>query len=124
MTCAYIIACACIHRYLYIERCQILNRYLSRISRKVSAVLNTKYIYIVSHNSSREHRVLTKFRHLTRFLTSTLTSFHVLPSCLISSRIVLRHVVRGLVPWGFHFRAAFAMSPGGRRNVWPSILNG
>ena len=53
-------------------------------------------IYIVSHNSSREHRALTKFRHLTRFLASTLTSFHVLPSCIISSRIVLRHVVRGL----------------------------
>jgi hypothetical protein len=47
-----------------------------------------------------------------------------LPWCLISSRIVLRHVVRGLpqglVPWGFHSRAAFAMSPGGRRSVWPS----
>ena len=36
-----------------------------------------KYIYIVSHHSSWEHRALTKFRHLTRFLVSTLTSFHV-----------------------------------------------
>ena len=53
------------------------------------------YIYIVSHHSSREHRALTKFCHLTRFLASTLTSFHVLPWCLISSRIVLRHVVWG-----------------------------
>jgi hypothetical protein len=82
------------------------------------------YIYIVSHHSSREHRVLTKFCHLTRFLVSTLTSFHVLPWCLISSRIVLGHVVRrlprGPVPWGFRSRAAFAMSPGGRRSVWPS----
>jgi len=81
-------------------------------------------IYIVSHHSPREHRALTKFRHLTRFLANTLTSFHVLPWSLISSRIVLRHVVRGLpwglVPWGFHSRAAFAMSPGGRRSVWPS----
>ena len=76
--------------------------------------------YIVSHHSSREHRVLTKFCHVTRFLASTLTSFYVLPWCLISSRIVLRHVVWGLVPWGFHSRAAFAMSPGGRRSVWPS----
>jgi len=48
------------------------------------------HIYIVSHHSSREHRAVTKFRHLTRFLASTLTSFHVLLWCLISSRIVLR----------------------------------
>jgi hypothetical protein len=63
-------------------------------------------IIIVSHHSSREHRALTKLLHLTQFLASTLTSFHVLPWCLISSKIVLRHVVRGLprdlVPWGFH----------------------
>jgi hypothetical protein len=81
-------------------------------------------IIIVSHNSSREHRAFTKIRHLTRFLASTLTSFHVLPWSLISSKIVLRHVLRGLprdlVPWGFHSKAAFAMSPGGRRSVWPS----
>ena len=30
------------------------------------------YMYIVSHNSSREHRALTKFRHLTRLLACTL----------------------------------------------------
>jgi hypothetical protein len=76
----------------------------------------------VSHHSSREHRVLTKFRHLTRFLASALISFHVLLWSLISSRIVLRHAIRGLprdlVPWGFHSKAAFAMSPGGRRSVW------
>jgi len=82
------------------------------------------YIYIVSRHSSREHRALPKFRHLTRLLASTLISFHVLPWCLISSKIVLRHVVRGLprdlVPWGFHSKAALAMSPGGRRSVWPS----
>ena len=82
------------------------------------------YIYIVSHNSSREHRAFTKFRHLTRFLMSTLASFHVLSWCLITLRIVVHHVVwglpRGLVPWGFHSRAAFTMSPGGRRSVWPS----
>jgi len=80
-------------------------------------------IYIVSHHSSREHRALTKFCCLTWFLVSTLTSFHVLPWCLISLRIVLRHVVRGLprglVPWGFHSRAAFAMSPGVQWSVWP-----
>jgi hypothetical protein len=81
-------------------------------------------IILVSHHSSREHRALTKLLHLTRFLASTLTSFHVLSWSLISSKIVLRHVVRGLprdpVPWGFHSKAAFAMSPGGRRSVWPS----
>jgi len=79
------------------------------------------YIYIVSRHSSREHRVVTKFRHLTRLLTGTLTSFHVLPWCLISSKIVLGHVVRGLprdlVPWGFYSKLALAMSPGGRRSV-------
>jgi len=56
------------------------------------------YIYIVSRHSSREHRALKKFRHLTLLLAGTLTSFHVLPWCLISSKIVLRHVVRDLVP--------------------------
>jgi len=53
-------------------------------------------VYIVSRHSSREYRALTKFRRLARLLASTLTSFHVLPWCLISSKIVLRHVVRGL----------------------------
>jgi len=56
------------------------------------------YIYIISRHSWREHRALTKFRHLAWLLASTLTSFHVLPWCLISSKIVLRHVVQGL-PW-------------------------
>jgi hypothetical protein len=93
----------------------------------ISLLCNVVYciiIKIVSHNSSREHRALIKFRHLTRFLASTLTSFRVLPWSLISSKIVLRHVVwglpRDLVPWGFHSKAAFAMSPSGRRSVWPS----
>ena len=100
------------------------------VSRRFIAVskkarhLALSYIYIVSRHSSREHRALTKFRHLTRLLTSTLTSFHVLPWCLISSKIVLRHVVRGLprdlVPWGFHSKPAFAMSTCGRWSVWPS----
>jgi hypothetical protein len=31
----------------------------------------------MAHHSSGEHRALTKFPHLTRFLASTLTSFHV-----------------------------------------------
>jgi len=87
-------------------------------------VLYIIIIIIISRHSSREHRAFTNFRHLTRLLASTLTSFHVLPWCLISSKIVLCHVVRGLqldlVPWGFHSKAAFAMSPGCRRSVWPS----
>jgi len=94
------------------------------IWRWVVSFLLHSIIYIVSRHSSREHRALTKFRHLTRLLVSTLTSFRVLPWCLISSKIVLRHVVRGLprdlVSWGFHSKAAFAMSPGGRRSMWPS----
>ena len=73
---------------------QLHLKYLSRIWGR----LKDLHIYIVSRHSSREHRALTKFRHLTRLLASTLTSFHVLPWCLISSKIVLRHVVRGL-PW-------------------------
>ena len=81
-------------------------------------------IIIISRHSSREHRALTKFCHLTRFLASALTSVHVLPCCLISSRIVLCHVVRGLpqdlFPWGFHSKATFAMLPGGRQIVCPS----
>jgi len=59
-------------------------------------VLYIIIIIIISRHSSREHRAFTKFRHLTRLLASTLTSFHVLPWCLISSKIVLCHVVRGL----------------------------
>jgi len=84
----------------------------------------SELIIIISRHSSRKHRALAKFRHLTRFLAIVWTSFHVLPCCLISSRTVLRHVVRGLprdlVPWGFHSKAAFAVSPGGRRSVCPS----
>jgi hypothetical protein len=48
-------------------------------------------IIIMSHHFSKEHKALTKFRHLTRFMARALTSFHVLPWSLISSRIVLRH---------------------------------
>jgi len=98
-------------------------KYIALFQNKFEKLVHL-YIYIVSHHSSREHMVLTKFRHLTRLLASTLTSFHVLPWCLISSKIVLRHVVPGLprdlVPWGFHSKAAFAMSPGGWESVWPS----
>jgi len=93
-------------------------------SRNFDVFLTGLYIYILSRHSSREHRALTKFLHLTRLLASTLTSFYILPWCLISSKIVLLHVVRclpqDLVPWGFHSKAGFVMSPGGRRSVWPS----
>jgi hypothetical protein len=111
------------------ECASLLRSYVLLISSRAISENYTRHlsiiiIIIVPHHSSGEHRALTKFRHLTRFLASTLTSFHVLPWSLISSKIVLHHVVRGLprdlVPWGFHSKAAFALSPGGRRSVWPS----
>jgi len=103
------------------ETCTSMRKLFSGVRKHNIIII---IIIIISRHSSMEHRALTKFRSLTRFRASALISFHVLPCCLISSRIVLRHVVRGvprdLVPWGFHSKAAFVMSPGGRRNVCPS----
>ena len=105
--------------------CQVLCRPLSVFTEVnihvicISCRVTYIHIYIVSCNSSREHRALTKFCHLTWLLVSTLTSFHVLPSYLISSKIV-RGLPRDLVPWAFHSKAAFAVSPGGRQSVWSS----
>jgi len=52
-----------------------------------------------------------------------LTSFHDLPVFLISSSLVLRHVLFGLplfiYPWGFQSNAFFSVVPASLRNVCP-----
>jgi len=52
-----------------------------------------------------------------------LTSFHDLPVFLISSSIVLRHVLFGLplllYRWGFQSNAVFSIAPASLRNVCP-----
>jgi hypothetical protein len=53
-----------------------------------------------------------------------LTSFHDLPMLLISSFLVLRHVLFGLplliYPRGFQSRAFFSIAPASLRNVCPT----
>jgi len=52
-----------------------------------------------------------------------LTSFHDLPVFLISSSIILRHVLFGLplllYPWGLQSNAVFSIAPTSLRNVCP-----
>jgi len=52
-----------------------------------------------------------------------LTSFHDLPVLLISSSIVLRHVLFGLPlllhPWGFQSNVVFSTAPASLHNVCP-----
>ena len=70
-----------------------------------------------------EHRVsMNSFRAL-RSPAIPLTSFHDLLVLLISSSIVLRHVLFGLplllYPWGFQSIAVFSTAPVSLRNVCP-----
>jgi hypothetical protein len=62
-----------------------------------------------------EHRASTKSFQALRSPTISLTSFHDLPMILISSSIVLRHVVCGLplllYPRGFQSNTAFSIAP-------------
>jgi hypothetical protein len=52
-----------------------------------------------------------------------LISFHNLPVFLISSSVVLRHVLFGLplllYPWRFHSNAVFSIAPASLRNACP-----
>jgi len=71
-----------------------------------------------------EHRASMKTFQALRSPAIPLTSFHDLPVFLISSSIVLRHVLFGLplllYPWGFKSNAVFSIAPASLRNVCPS----
>jgi hypothetical protein len=70
-----------------------------------------------------EHRASMKSFQALRSPAIPLTSFHDLPVFLISSSIVLRHVLFGLplllYPWGFQSNAVFSIAPASLRNVCP-----
>jgi hypothetical protein len=67
-----------------------------------------------------EHMASTKSFQASRSPANLLTSFHDFPFPLISSSIVLRHVLFGLplllYPWGFQSNAFFSIAP---TNVCP-----
>jgi hypothetical protein len=69
------------------------------------------------------HRASMKSFQALRSPAIPLTSFHDLRVPLISSSIVLRHVLLGLplllYPWGFHSNAEFPIAPASLRNVCP-----
>jgi hypothetical protein len=70
-----------------------------------------------------EHRASIKSFQTLRSPAVPLTSFYDLPVFLISSSIVLRHVLFGLplllYPWGFQSNAVFSITPASLRNVCP-----
>jgi hypothetical protein len=70
-----------------------------------------------------EHRASMKSFQALRSPAIPLTSFHDLPIFLISSSIVLRHVLFDLPlllhPWGFQSNAVFSIAPASLRNVCP-----
>ena len=74
-----------------------------------------------------EHRASMKTFQALRSPAIPLASFHDLPVLLISSSIVLRHVLFGLplflYPWGFQFNVGFSISPASLRNVCPNQFN-
>jgi hypothetical protein len=70
-----------------------------------------------------EHRAFMKSFQALRSPAIPLASFHVLPVLLISSSVVLRHVLFGLplrlYPWGVQSNAVFSIAPASLRNVCP-----
>jgi hypothetical protein len=70
-----------------------------------------------------EHRASMKSFQALRSPAIRLTSFHDLPVPLISSSVVLRHVLFGLplllYPWGFQSNAVFSIAPTSLCNVCP-----
>jgi len=70
-----------------------------------------------------EHRASMKSFQALRSPTIPLTSFHYLPVFLISSSIVLHHVLISLplllYPWGFQSNAVFSIAPPPLCNVCP-----
>ena len=74
-----------------------------------------------------EHRASMKSFQALRSPPILLTSFHDLSMFLISSCIVLRHVLFGLLlplyPWGFQSNAVFSIDPASLHNVCPIQLH-
>jgi len=70
-----------------------------------------------------EHRASMKSFQALQSPAIPLTSFHDLPVFLISSSVVLRHVLFGLplllYPWGFQSNAVFSIAHASLRNVCP-----
>ena len=70
-----------------------------------------------------EHRAFMKSFQALWSPAIPLTSFHDLSVPIISSSIVLRHVLFGLplllYPWGFQSNAVFSIAPTSLRNVSP-----
>ena len=62
--------------------------------------------------------------HFCLSAAKNLSSFQLLPASLMTD---LLHLFLGLplflLPWGFHSRAAFGISPSSFLNVWPIHLN-
>ena len=62
--------------------------------------------------------------HICLSAAKNLSSFQLLPTSLVT---VLLQLFLGLpifrLPWGFHSRGAFGISPSSRLNVWPIHLN-
>jgi len=92
----------------------------------------TEYAYyirhlLISHHQFLlllvEHRASMKSFQALPSPAIPLTSFHDLPVVLISSSIVLRHVLFGLplllYPWGSQSNAVFSIAPASLRNVCP-----
>ena len=104
-------------------------RRLQQVSEKCTSVENS---FGIQHHHQIllllvEHRASTKSFLALRSSPIPLTSFHDLLVLLISSSIVLRHVLFGLplllYPWGFQSNAVFSVAPVYLRNVCPIQLH-
>ena len=99
----------------------------------VSPSLKTNQLFSSYHHHHHilsllvEHRASMKSFQPLRSPAIPLTSFHNLLVLLISSSIVLRHVLFGLplllYPWGFQSNAVFSIAPVSLRNVCPIQFN-
>ena len=62
--------------------------------------------------------------HFCLSAAKSLSSFQLLPASLMTDRLQLfLGLPLFLLPWGFHSRAAFDISPSSFLNVWPFHLN-
>ena len=105
--------------------CGLLRSLFSRIVLLINTENNHHHhhrilLLLVEHGAS-----MMSFQAL-RSSAIPLTSFHDLPVLLISSSIVLHHVLFGLplilYPWAFQSNAVFSVAPASLRNVCPIQL--
>ena len=102
-----------------------VNRYINIIVFKIHDSIQ-KYTVTYHHQILLllvEHRASVKNFQALRSPAIHLTSFHDLLVLLISSCIVLRHILFGLplllYPWRFQSNAVFSIAPASLRNVCP-----